>query len=76
LADKNLDELAAELARLPEGSEQAELYHDEIVRRQEQADLDGATAALVGEKRKYSAWTILIFGAAVLAFLASMMLQK
>jgi hypothetical protein len=40
LANKSLDELAAELALLPEGSEEANQYHDELARRQEQADLD------------------------------------
>jgi len=34
LACKSLDELAAEIALLPEASEQANLYHEEIVRRQ------------------------------------------
>lgn len=76
LADKSLDELAAELARLPEGSAQAERYHDEIIRRQEQAELDGSTSGLIAEKRKYSAWTIVILGAAILALVASMMLQR
>jgi len=76
LADKSLDELATEIALLPEGSEQANLYHDEIVRRQQQADLDKTTSELVAERRKYSVWTILILGAAILAFAASMLLQN
>lgn len=76
LADKSLDELATEIALLPEGSEQANLYHDEIVRRQQQADLDKTTSELVAEGRKYSVWTILILGAAILAFAASMLLQN
>jgi len=76
LADKSLDELATEVALLPEGSEQANLYHDEIVRRQQQADLDKTTSELVAERRKYSVWTILILGAAILALAASMLLQK
>jgi hypothetical protein len=76
LADKSLDELAPEIALLPEGSEQANLYHDEIVRRQQQADLDKTTSELVAERRKYSVWTILILGAAILALAASMLLQK
>jgi hypothetical protein len=76
LADKSLDELATEIALLPEGSEQAELYHDEIVRRQQQVDLDKTTSELVAEGRKYSVWTILILGAAILAFAASMLLQN
>ena len=76
LADKSLDELATESALLPEGSEQANLYHDEIVRRQQQADLDKATSELVAERRKYSVWTILILGAAIFALAASMLLQK
>ncbi len=76
LADKSLDELATEIALLPEGSEQANLYHDEIVRRQQQADLDKTTSELVAERRKYSVWTILILGAAILALAASMLLQK
>ena len=76
LADKSLDELAAQLALLPEGSEQASLYHDEIVRRQQQADLDKATSGLIAERRKYSVVTILILGAAILAMAASILLQK
>jgi hypothetical protein len=76
LADKSLDELATEIALLPEGSEHANLYHDEIVRRQQQADLDKTTSELVAERRKYSVWTILILGAAILALAASMLLQK
>lgn len=76
LADKSLDELATEIALLPEGSEQANLYHDEIVRRQQQADLDKTTSELVAERRKYSVWTILILGATILALAGSMLLQK
>ena len=76
LAEESLDELAAEIARLPEESEQAALYHDELIRRQQQADLDTATSQLVGERKRYSVWTILILGAGILAFVASMMLQK
>jgi hypothetical protein len=76
LANKSLQELAAEIALLPEGSEQAKLCHDEIVRRQQQADLDKATSDLVTERRKYSVWTILVLGAAIFAFAASMLLQK
>ena len=76
MADKSLDELATEIALLPEGSEQANLYHHEIVRRQQQADLDKTTSELVAERRKYSVWTILILGAAILALAASMLLQK
>jgi hypothetical protein len=76
LADKSLDELATELALLPEGSEQAELYHDEIMRRQQQADLDKTSSELGAERRKYSVLTILILGAAILAMAASMLLQK
>jgi len=76
LADKTLDELAAEIALLPEGSERASLYHDEIVRRQQQADLDKTTSGLVAERRKYSFVTIFILGAAILAMAASILLQK
>jgi hypothetical protein len=54
LANKSLDELANEIARLPEGSEQVHLYHDEIVWRQQQLDLDKATSGLVAERRKFS----------------------
>jgi hypothetical protein len=76
LADKSLDELTSEMARLPEGSEQVQLYHEEIVRRQDQADLDKATSELVTERRKYSVLTILILGAGFLAMVASMLFQK
>jgi hypothetical protein len=76
LANKSLDELAKEIALMAEGSEQAKLYHDEIGRRQQQADLDKATSDLVAERRKYSVWTILILGAAIFAMAASMLLQK
>jgi hypothetical protein len=76
LANKSLDELAAQLALLPEGSEEANQYHDELARRQEQADLDSATSGLVAERRRHSVWTILILGAAIFAVAASMLLQK
>lgn len=54
LADKSLDELAAELARLPETSEEASMYHDEIARRHSQTTLDTNTAQLISERRRYS----------------------
>jgi hypothetical protein len=76
LANKSLEELASEIAQLPEGSEQVHLYHEEIVRRQEQANLDKATSELVAERRKYSVLTVLILGAGVLAMVASMFFQK
>ena len=76
LVNKSLDELATEIALLPEGSEQANLYHDEIVRRQQQADLDKTTSELVAERRKYSVWTIVVLGAAIFAVAASILLQK
>jgi hypothetical protein len=76
LAGKSLDELTSEMARLPEGSEQVHLYHEEIVQRQDQADLDKATSELVAERRKYSVLTILILGTGFLAMVASMLFQK
>jgi hypothetical protein len=76
LADKSLDELAEDLALLPETSDEASMYHAEVIRRQEQAALDGTTAPLVSEKRKYSIWTLFIFGIAVFAFVASLVFQK
>jgi hypothetical protein len=71
LSEKSLDQLAAEVAALAEGSEEAHLYHDEMVRRQEQADLDKATSELVGETKKHSVLTIVILAAAILAATAS-----
>lgn len=47
LKEKSLDELAPELAPLPEGSEEAHMYHAELVRRGNQSELDAATAQLV-----------------------------
>jgi hypothetical protein len=44
--------------------------------KENQADLDGATAQLVSEKKKYSGWTVIILGMAILATVASMLLQK
>jgi hypothetical protein len=76
LTEKSLDELASEIARLPEGSEQVYLYHEEIVRRQDQADLDQATSELAAGRTKYSVLTILVLGAGFLAMVASMLLQK
>ena len=76
LTDKSLDELASEIARLPEGSEKIYLYHEEIVRRQDQADLDKATSELAAGRRKYSVLAILVLGAGLLAMVASMLLQK
>jgi hypothetical protein len=58
LADMSLEELAAELARLPEGSEEASRYHDEIIRRHSQTTLDTTTAQLISERRRYSTWTL------------------
>ncbi len=52
LANKSLDELGKEIVLVAEGSEQAKRYHDEIARRQQQADLDKATSELVTEKKK------------------------
>jgi hypothetical protein len=76
LTDKRLDELATELALLPEGSEEADMYHAELVRRENQSTLDAATAQLVSEKRRYPPWTVIILGVAILAMVASMLLQK
>ncbi len=76
LADMSLDELAAELARLPEGSEEASMYHDEIIRRHGQTTLDTTTAQLISERRRYSAWTLVILGLAIFAMVAGIMLQK
>jgi hypothetical protein len=76
LTDKSLDELATELALLPEGSEEADMYHAELVRRENQSTLDAATAQLVSEKRRYPPWTVIILGVAILAMVASMLLQK
>ena len=75
-ADMSLDELAAELARLPEGSEEASMYHDEIIRRHGQTTLDTTTAQLISERRRYSAWTLVILGLAIFAMVAGIMLQK
>jgi hypothetical protein len=76
LADKSLDQLAAELEHLPPGSEAVHIYHDEILRRQEQAELDGTTAGLVGQRKTYSIWTVLILAAATFAVVASILLAK
>jgi hypothetical protein len=76
LTDKRLDELATELALLPEGSEEADMYHAELARRENQSTLDAATAQLVSEKRRYPPWTVIILGVAILAMVASMLLQK
>ena len=46
LAEMSLEELAAELARVPETSEEASMYHDEIIRRHSQTTLDTTTAQL------------------------------
>jgi len=76
LADMSLEELAAELALLPEGSEEASMYHDEIVRRHSQTTLDSTTAQLISERRRYSTWTLVILGLAIFAMVAGIMLQK
>jgi hypothetical protein len=76
LADMSLDELAVELARLPETSEEARMYHDEIIRRHSQTTLDTTTAQLVSERRRYSIWTVIILGLAIFAMVAGIMLQK
>ena len=76
LTDKRLDELATELALLPEGSDEANMYHAELVRRKNQSTLDAATAQLVSEKRRYPPWTVIILGVVILAMVASMLLQK
>ena len=76
LKEKSLDALATELALLPEGSAEADIYHAELVRRRNQSTLDAATAQLVSEKTRYSPWTIVILGIAILALAASILLQK
>jgi hypothetical protein len=76
LADKSVDDLAAELARLPETSEEASMYHDEIVRRHSQTTLDSTTAQLISERRRYSIWTVVILGLAIFAMVAGIMLQS
>ena len=76
LADISLDELAAALARLPETSVEASMYHDEIARRHSQTTLDTTTAQLISERRRYSTWTVVILGLAILAMVAGIMLQK
>ena len=76
LADMSLDELAAERARLPETSEEAHMYHDEIVRRHSQTTLDTTTVHLVSERRRYSTWTVVILALAIFAMVAGIMLQK
>jgi hypothetical protein len=76
LADMSLEELVAELARLPETSEEATMYHDEIIRRHSQTTLDTTTAQLISERRRYSTWTLVILGLAIFAMVAGIMLQK
>jgi hypothetical protein len=76
LADMSLDELAAERARLPETSEEARMYHDEIVRRHSQTTLDTTTVQLISERRRYSTWTVVILALAIFAMVAGIMLQK
>ena len=76
LADMSLEELAAELARLPEGSEEASMYHDEIIRRASQTTLDTTTAQLISERRRYSTWTLVMLGLAIFAMVAGIMLPK
>ena len=76
LADMSLDELAAELARLPETSEVAGMYHDEIVRRHSQTTLDTTTVQLISERRRYSTWTVVILALAIFTMVAGIMLQK
>jgi hypothetical protein len=76
LKEKSLDELATELALLPEGSEEVDRYHAELVRRENQSRLDASTAQLASEKRRYSPWTIVILAIAILAMAASIMFQK
>jgi hypothetical protein len=66
LITKSLDELAEEMACLPETSGEANMYA-EIARRQTQAALDAKTAQLASRKRKLSFWTILILGSGMLA---------
>jgi hypothetical protein len=76
LADMSLEELAAELARVPETSEEATMYHDEIIRRHSQTTLDTTTAQLISERRTYSTWILVILGLAIFAMVAGIMLQK
>jgi hypothetical protein len=76
LADKSLDQLAAELELLPTESEAVSIYHDEIIRRQEQVGLDTATAGLVSDRKRYSISTIIILAAGIVAMVASILLQK
>jgi len=76
LATKSLDQLANELADLPESSEDAAIYHAEIVRRQNQHALDVSTAQLSSETIKHSFWKILVLGIALLAMLVGMMFQS
>jgi hypothetical protein len=76
LADMSLDQLAAERARLPETSEEARMYHDEIVRRHSQTTLDTTTVQLISERRRYSTWTVVILALAIFAMVAGIMLQK
>jgi hypothetical protein len=76
LADKSLDQLAAELELLPAESEAVSIYHDEIIRRQEQVGLDTATAGLVSDRKRYSISTIIILAAGIVAMVASILLQK
>ena len=67
---------ATELALLPETSEEAGLYHAEILRRQDQNVLDASTAQLASEKRRFSTWTVIMLAIAMLATTATMLLQK
>ena len=76
LAEMSLEELAAELARVPETSEEASMYPDEIIRRHSQTTLDTTTAQLIAERRRYSTWTLVILGLAIFAMVAGIMLQK
>jgi hypothetical protein len=76
LADMSLEKLAAELARVPETSEEATMYHNEIIRRHSQTTLDTTTAQLISERRRYSTWTLVILGLAIFAMVAGIMLQK
>ncbi len=76
LATKSLDELANELANLSETSEEADMYHAELIRRQTQDAMNVATAQLASETIRRSFWKILILGLALLALLASMIFQN
>ena len=76
LAGKSLDQLDKELASLPEVCDEAQLYHDEILRRQSQGSLDTDTAKLVSETTSHSYWKILVLGLALLAVLASIFLPN